>query len=194
MSQTVMTSGDGKSSGPYSVLFRRMETWDAIRARRKVASYSDQSIAEAELDQILEAGRRSPSSRNQQRWAFVVVQEDDQLERLSGVWRGAAHIADAAAAIAVVAPHDEDPRINASINFDLGQAVMSMMIAATDLGVGTRHASVQDWQLGAEILELPLDWRLTWLIGLGYPADRPLKPIDNHDRRPFDEVVHRERW
>ena len=73
-------------------------------------------------------------------------------------------------------------------------AVMSMMIAATDLGVGTRHASVQDWQLGAEILELPVDWRLSWLIGLGYPVDRPLKPIDNHDRRPFDEVVHRERW
>ncbi|MGA7096397.1 MAG: nitroreductase, partial [Acidimicrobiia bacterium] len=29
---------------------------------------------------------------------------------------------------------------------------------------------------------------------LGYPADRPLKPILNPKRRPLDEVVHRERW
>jgi nitroreductase len=94
----------------------------------------------------------------------------------------------------VVAPHDDDSRINASINFDLGQAVSTMMIAATDLGVGTRHASVHDWQLGAEILDLPDDQRLTWLVGLGYPADRPLEPLVRPDRRPFDEVVHWDHW
>lgn len=171
-----------------------MDTWDAIRARRKVMAYDSKPVSDSDMERILEAGRRSPSSRNQQRWAFVVVRERDQLQRLAQVWRGAAHIADAPAAIAVVAPHDDDPRINASINFDLGQAVSTMMIAATDVGVGTRHASVHDWQLGAAILQLPSDQRLTWLIGLGYPADRPLTPLANHDRRPFDEVVHWDHW
>jgi nitroreductase len=171
-----------------------METWDAIRARRKVGTYDARPITDSDLERILEAGRRSPSSRNEQRWAFVVVRDRSRLERLAHVWRGAAHIADAAAAIAVVAPHDDDPRINASINFDLGQAVSTMMIAATDLGVGTRHASVHDWQLGAEILDLPDDQRLTWLVGLGYPADRPLEPLVRPDRRPFDEVVHWDHW
>ena len=33
-----------------------------------------------------------------------------------------------------------------------------------------------------------------WLIALGYPADRPLRPIRRPNRRPFDEVVHRDRW
>jgi hypothetical protein len=32
------------------------------------------------------------------------------------------------------------------------------------------------------------------LIGLGYPADRPLKPIQNLDRRPLDDLVHYETW
>lgn len=171
-----------------------METWDAIRARRKLAEYSDQPIADDVLNRILEAGRRSPSSRNQQRWDFVVVRERDRLEQLSRVWRGAAHIAGAAAAIGVVAPFSDDPRTNASINFDLGQTVMSMMIAAADLGVGTRHASVEDYQLAAKILDLPDDVRLTWLFGLGYPADRPLRPISQPDRRPLSEVVHWETW
>ena len=171
-----------------------MDTWDAIRARRKLASYADRPIEEEKLQRTLEAGRRAPSSRNEQRWDFVLVRDRQQLGRLSLVWRGAAHIADAAAAIAVVAPFSDDPRTSESINFDLGQAVMAMMIAAADLGIGSRHASVEDYHLGAQILGLPDDQRLTWLMGLGYPGDRPLTPIERPDRRPYDEVVHLERW
>ncbi len=171
-----------------------METWDAIKTRRKIESYADRPIEEEKLTKILEAGRRSPSSRNEQRWGFVLVRDREQLHQLSMVWRGAAHIVDAAAAVAVVAPYSDDPRTSESINFDLGQAVMAMMIAAVDLGIGSRHASVEDYHLGAEILGLPDDRRLTWLMGLGYPGDRPLKPIEKPDRRPYDEVVHLERW
>lgn len=171
-----------------------METWDALRARRKTQRYADRPIPAEELDRILEAGRRSQSSRNEQRWAFVVVTERNTLERLSKVWQGAAHIAEAAATIGIVAPHSDDPETSASINFDLGQATMSMILAATDLGIGTRHANVEDHDLGAEILGLPDGQRLTWMLGLGYPADGSLAPVENPDRRPFDEVVHRERW
>lgn len=171
-----------------------MDTWDAIRARRKLTSYAEQPVEEEKLEQILEAGRRSPSSRNLQRWDFVLVRDRQQLERLSNVWAGAAHIADAAAAVGIVAPHNDDPQADASINFDLGQAVMSMMIMAADLGIGSRHGSVQDYDLGAEILQLPDEQRLTWLMGLGYPGDRPIKPIEKPDRRPYDEVVHLDRW
>lgn len=173
---------------------RQMETFDAIKARRKVEKYDDAAIPDEVLEQILEAGRRSPSSRNQQRWTFVLVNDRNTLERLSHVWRGAAHIAQAAAAVAVAAPPGDDPKSIASINFDLGQAMMSMQIAATDLGVGTRHASVEDWELGAEILGLPNEWRLSWMVGLGYPGDRPIRPIENPNRKSFDEVVHWNRW
>lgn len=171
-----------------------METWDAIRARRKINDYAARAVEEEKLNRILEAGRRAPSSRNQQRWDFILVRDKEQLARLSEVWRGAAHIAEAPAAIAVVAPHSEDLRESASINFDLGQAVMSMMIAAADLGIGTRHAAVEDYDLATEILGLPADRRLMWMFGLGYPGDRPMGPVENPDRNPFDDVVHLERW
>jgi hypothetical protein len=32
------------------------------------------------------------------------------------------------------------------------------------------------------------------MLALGYPADGPLRPIESLNRRPFDDVVHRERW
>ena len=70
-----------------------METWDAIRARRNVRQYSDRPISSADLDRILEAGRRTPSSMNEQRWDFVVVTDRDQLQELARVWRYGRHVA-----------------------------------------------------------------------------------------------------
>lgn len=169
-----------------------METWDAITSRRNVRAYADRPIADDALDRILEAGRRSPSSKNTQPWDFVVVTERSQLERLSGVWQGAAYVAGAAAAIALIAPVTETRPER--VEYDLGQATMSIMLAAADLGVATGHTAVADQDLARELLGLPDDRRCAYLIALGYPADRPLRPITRPDRRAFDDVVHRGRW
>ena len=171
-----------------------METWDALRARRNVRMFTPQSIAATDLDRILEAGRRAPSASNWQPWDFVVVTDRDQLERLAGVWRGAGHIARAAAAIAIVAPRVDDARRTGLLQYDLGQATMALAIAAADLGVGTGHAAVEDQELARELLGFPADRFLAYLLGVGYPADRPLRVIQRPDRRPFAEVVHRGRW
>jgi nitroreductase len=171
-----------------------METWDALRARRNVRMFNEQPVAAHDLDQILEAGRRAPSASNWQPWDFVVVTDRSELKRLSGVWQGARHVAGAAAAIAIVAPKVDDARRTALLHFDLGQTLMAMSIAAADLGVGTGHAAVGDQDLARELLGFPEDRFLAYLLAVGYPADRPLRVIGRPDRRPFDDVVHRERW
>jgi hypothetical protein len=61
----------------------RVETWDAIRARRNIRRYTHRPISAEDLDRVLEAGRRTPSSINQQRWDFVVCTDRDQLRN----WR-----------------------------------------------------------------------------------------------------------
>jgi nitroreductase len=169
-----------------------METWDAITSRRNVRDYSDQPVPAAELERILEAGRRSPSSRNWQPWDFIVVTDRGQLAQLATVWRGAAHVAGSAATIALVAP--ADPATRETAQYDLGQATMSMMLAAADLGIGSGHASVVDQDRARQVLGLPDDRRCAYLIALGYPADRPLRPVRSPLRRPLDEVVHDGRW
>jgi nitroreductase len=87
----------------------RVETWDAIRARRNVRQYADQPVPAEHLDQILEAGRWAPSSPNQQAWDFVLVTDRDQLAELATVWQGAGHVARSAATVALVAPVIEGP-------------------------------------------------------------------------------------
>lgn len=171
-----------------------METWDAIRARRNVREFADRPIPGADLDRILEAGRRSPSALNQQPWDLVVVIDRERLEQLAKVWRGAGHVARSAATIGLVAPEEDASDRQASVAYDLGQATMCMALAATDLGIGSAHAAVSDQDLARDLLDLPADRKLAYMLALGYPAGRPLAPIREPDRRPFTEVVHRDRW
>jgi nitroreductase len=171
-----------------------METLDAIRSRRNVRRYSAEPLPPDHLDQILDAGRRAPSSRNWQPWDFVVVTDRDRLVKLAGVWQHAGHVAESAATIALVAAEPSDELHRDWLQYDLGQATMAMMLAAADLGIGTGHAAVSDQDLSRTILGHPADRFVAYLLALGYPADRPLSPIQRPDRRPFDDVVHREHW
>lgn len=177
-------SGTAGATGPVTA-------WDAIRSRRDVREFDVRPVPEADLQQILEAGRRSPSARNSQPWDFIVVTDRQQLTELARVWRGGGHVAQSAVTVALIIPvGDERPRAQ----FDLGQVTMSMMLAAAGLGIASGHSSVGDQDLARRVLGLPEDRTCAFLIALGYPAGRPLAPILRPDRRPLDEIVHRGRW
>jgi nitroreductase len=171
-----------------------METWDAIRARRNVRSYRTDPVPAADLDRITEAAWRAPSASNRQHWDFIIVTDPGQLHALSTVWRGAGHIAGAAAAIALVVPVTDDDHTRLVDYYDLGQATYAMTLAAADLGIGTGHSSVGDQEQARKILGVPDDHDVAYLLGIGYPADRPLRPIVKPSRRPLDEVIRHDRW
>jgi nitroreductase len=171
-----------------------METWDALRARRNVRTYEDRAIPEDDLERILEAGRRTPSSMNQQAWDFVVVTDRDRLRELARTWRYAAHVGTSAATIVLVVPASEDRDERDTLQYDIGQVTMSIMLAAADLGIGSGHASVGDQGLARSILGLPEDRECAIFIALGFPVGRRLEPTRHPNRRAFEDVVHRERW
>ena len=56
-----------------------VNAWDAIRARRNIRTYADRPIPRKDLDRILEAARRTPSSMNEQPWDFVLCTERETL-------------------------------------------------------------------------------------------------------------------
>ncbi|MDT5353568.1 MAG: hypothetical protein QOJ56_2100, partial [Mycobacterium sp.] len=100
----------------------------------------------------------------------------------------------AAAAIALVIPEPPDERRRVTDQYDVGQATMAIMLAATDLGIGTGHSSVGEQDKARAILGVPEGYEVAYLLGVGYPADRPLRPIRKPNRRPFEEVVHHGHW
>lgn len=173
-----------------------MNTWDAVHGKRAVREFADRQIPPDLLERIVRAGTRAHSSKNTQRWAFVVVQDRARLEALSTTGPYAGHVAGAAAAVALVTP---DPRAGGqplSIMWDLGGAAAQMMLVAWDAGVGSCPATVYEQPLVREILGLPDGMWCEYILSFGYPAD-PSKltaPLRAGGRRPMEDVVHQETW
>jgi nitroreductase len=170
--------------------------WAAIATRRVVRQFADRPLAPEHLDRILRAGRRANSSKNSQRWAFIVCREREHLRDLAAVGPWADHLAGAAVAVALVTPDPARADAPLSVMFDLGMAADAMILAAWELGIGSVPATVYDHDLARRLLGYPGDHHCEFLLSFGYPADptdltRPLRP---GGRRPLDELVHEERW
>ena len=136
----------------------------------------------------------APSAGNRQHRDFVVSTDRRQLQELAEVWQHAGHVGASAATVVTVIPVPASERDRELDQFDAGQAVMAMMLAAADLGIGSGHASVRNQAMARTILGIPESHECAAMLALGYPAERPLTPVKNLNRRPFGDVVHRGRW
>lgn len=169
-----------------------METWQAINTVRVVRKFTEAPIGDDALHRILDAGRRTASSKNEQVWSFIVVQDRSRLEELAVVGTYAGHLAGAAAAVAFVTPNPA----TTSMTWDSGRAAQNMVLAAWELGIGSVPATVYDHDLAARLLGLPDDRRCDYLLSFGHPADPAKLTAPNRagGRRGLDEVVRWERW
>src|SRR5512134_489480 len=95
-----------------------MNVADAIRLKRAVRKFQDKPLPDDVIREILNAGRRSQSSKNEQGWQFIVIRDKAILKALSecGTWAG--HLAGAAMAVAILT---EEPTAKFQTMFDAGQ-------------------------------------------------------------------------
>lgn len=170
-----------------------MNVSDAIRLKRAVRKFQEKPLGEEEIRAILNAGRRSQSSKNEQTWQFIPIRDKSILKALSecGTWAG--HLAGAALGVAILTP---DPEGKFQIMFDAGQAAAFMQLAAWELGVGSVPASIYEHEKAREILGFPSEWHLRIALSFGYPADeeRLSAAPKKGGRRSLEEIVHWDRW
>jgi nitroreductase len=173
-----------------------MDVWTAIRTKRMVRRFEDRPLAPEHLLRIVDAGRHAGSSKNQQRWDFIVVEDRASLRRLAEVGAYASHLAGAAAAIALVTPDPTAPGASLSLVWDSGLAAQNMMLAAWELGVGSCPVTVYEQSAARAVLGHPDDRWCGYILSFGYPLDPEdlTRPPRAGGRRSLDEVIHRERW
>jgi nitroreductase len=170
-----------------------MKVVDAIRTKRAVRKFQDKPLPNDVTRAILNAGRRSQSSKNEQTWQFIAVQDKTVLKDLSecGTWAG--HLAGAALGVAILTP---DPAAKFQTMFDAGQAAAFMQLAAWELGVASCPASIYDFERARSLLGFPPEWHVRIALSFGFPADEEKlsAPPQKGGRRALDEVVHWEKW
>jgi nitroreductase len=173
-----------------------MDVATAIAGLRVVRGFEQRPLEAAHLNAILDAGRRAGSSKNSQRWAFIVVTERALLGKLATVGDFAGHLAGAAAAVALVIPDPRQPGQPLSVLWDLGLAAQNMILTAWSLGIGSCPATVYDQDLARRLLGYPPEMACEYLLSFGYPADPAdlVRAPRLGGRRPLDEIVHREGW
>jgi len=170
-----------------------MNVSDAIRTKRAIRKFQDKSLPDDVAQTILNAGRRSQSSKNEQAWQFIAIRDKSILKALSecGTWAG--HLAGAALGVALLTP---DPEGKFQIMFDAGQAAAFMQLAAWELGVGSVPASIYEAEKAREILRFPDEWHLRIALSFGYPLhEEQLSAAPKKGgRRGLEEVVHWDKW
>jgi nitroreductase len=173
-----------------------MDTWQAIDTTRAIRKFQERPLAPEHLDRILNAGRRAGSSKNTQQWDFIVCTDREHLAELAGVGDYAAHLAGAAAAVALVTPDPATAEAPLSVMWDLGRAAQNMTLAAWELGIGSVPATVYKQDLVRRLLGLPEGRHCEFLLSFGYPEKPEALTWAKRagGRKPLSEVVHLERW
>ena len=173
-----------------------MSVWQAISTKRMVREFADRAIEPEQLTRILNAGRRAGSSKNLQRWEFIVCRDREHLRELAAVGPYAGHLAGAAVAIALVTPDPRSADSPLSVMFDLGQAAENMMLVAWELGIGSVPATVYDQDLARRLLGHPDGHHCEYLLSFGYPADPGVLSAPNRagGRRALQDILHDEYW
>lgn len=173
-----------------------METWQAIDSLRVVRDFAGREVPDEQVRRIVNAGRRAGSSKNSQRWAFIVVRDRRRLERLARAGPFAGHVARAAFVVALVTPNPHTKDAPLSIIWDLGRAAQNMVLTAWELRIGSCPATVYDHDLVHEFLAIPDDHHCEYLLAFGYPADPATftAPKQRGGRAPLEDVLHEETW
>jgi nitroreductase len=170
-----------------------MDVSEAIRTKRAIRNFSDKLVAKDAIQAILNAGRRSQSSKNEQSWHFIAVRDRATLEALSALGPWAGHLAGAALGVAILTP---DPAGKFQTMFDAGQAAAFMQLEAWELGIGSCPASIYEPDKARELLGFPSDLHLRIMLSFGYPRDsaRAGSAPKKGGRKPLAEILHWDRW
>ena len=168
-----------------------MNVSEAIRLKRAVRKFQDKPLPDDVVHAILNAGRRSQSSKNTQTWQFVAIRDKSILKELSTCGEWAGHLA--ALAVVILTPA---PESKFQIMFDAGQAAAFMQLAAWELGVGSVPASLYEHEKAQRILNVPPEWHVRIALSFGYPQEEEKlsAPPKKGGRAAFEDVVHWEKW
>jgi nitroreductase len=168
-----------------------LEYTAVIKKRRSVRKYKATPVADEAIKSVLEAARLAPSWANRQCWQFVVVTDRTIKEKLAGEERK--WISEAPVIIVACADPEKSGRKPGMdyYTLDIGISMEHLVLAATDLGLGTCWIGAFDEKQAKEALGVPDEIRVVAYTPLGYPDE---KKGEVFARKSLRDIVYYNRY
>ncbi len=167
-----------------------MKMIDLAKKRYSVRSFSSRPVEPEKVALVLEAGRLAPTATNAQPQRILVLEGEQEMERLSACTKFTF-----GAPMALVVCADEeaawvrsyDGKNHAEI--DACIVATHMMLQAAELGLGTTWVGVFHPEKIAQQFGLPKNFVVTAVLPMGYPAEGALPSANHEKRKPLEETV-----
>ena len=176
---------------------------DLIRANRSCRGYDEsRKITREELLELVDCARLTASSINMQPICYYLAWEKEEVDRIQGLtkWAGALpqmelpHPGMRPTAFIVICQDTEVSASLAKFQKDVGIAAQTMLLAATEMGLGGCMIGNFNPEKVRETLELEERFRPVLIIALGKPDETvvltELKPGESYNYYRDENDVH----
>jgi nitroreductase len=165
---------------------------ELIRKRYSVRAYKPDPVPAEELQQVLEAARLAPTAANRQPFQLIVIHTAECEADLRRIYPRAWFTQAPLVVCICGLPAKGWVRVDGKNYTDVDAAIAMdhLVLAATDLGLGTCWIAAFDPAAARQVLGLPEGVEPIAFTPLGYPADQPRVT----ERKGLDELVRYERW
>jgi nitroreductase len=196
-----------------------MELAEVVSRRRMIRRYRPDPVDPAVVTDIIDTARRAPSAGFTQAVSFVAVTDAEVRHRMAEICGEPAHVAWGRAPWLSVAPVHIVPCVRRDAYreryaepdkaggrgpddwavpywwVDGGAAVMLLLLATVDAGLGAGLLDIADRDGVRAVLGIPADVEPIGLVTVGHAADtQPVSSGTRRRRRPLAEQLHWQRW
>lgn len=169
-----------------------MDFRELINTRYSVRAYKSEPVEDEKLQHVLDAARLAPTAANRQPFQLIVIHtagREAELRRIyKAEWFCKAPLVICACAVPSRAWSRMDDKNYSDV--DVTIAMDHLILAATEIGLGTCWIAAFNPIATREALGLPEDVEPVAFTPLGYPADQP----GGKRRKPLSELVRYESW
>ena len=167
-----------------------MKFVELAKKRYSVRAYQNKPIEDDKLKEILEAARLAPTGSNRQPFQLIVVHTAGREEELKPIYNRDWFVQAPVIICACATATEGQPYREAGAYRNIGIVMDHLIMAATDLGLGTCWIGAYDAAAARKILGIPEDVHPVVFAAIGYAKDEP-KP---KTRKLIEELVRYERW
>lgn len=159
-----------------------MDVLEAITSRASITKYKNEGVEREKVARLLEAARWAPSAGNMQTWEFVLVDDDEKLERLADYAHNQPHVREAPLAIVILSDMERAERKYGDRGRELyaiqetAACMQNILLEAHEQGLGAAWVGAFDEEAVKDLLQVPERIRPVAIITVGYPAEDPEKP------------------